>query len=125
MHESRLSQFDNSGLEIACTKIANLLMKINDFCSVIFFAKCHLSFIAICHSVVDEFALRSKPSPKPSPSLEFEGYQIQEFPGTYDLGDSKLIFREILLVAGDHEVHLCRQGAGHELVVLGIGRHAR
>src|ERR1700733_9096218 len=80
-------------------------MKINDFCGVIFFAKCHLSFIAISHSVVDEFALRSKASPKPSPSLEFEGYQVQERPGTYDLVDSKFIFREIFLVAGDHEAH--------------------
>jgi hypothetical protein len=56
-------------------------------------------------------------------TLEFEGYQIQEFSGAYDLGRSKLILRKIPLIARDHEIHLCRQGTGHELVILGVGRN--
>ena len=58
-----------------------------------------------------------------STSLQFEGYQIQEFSGAYDASGSKLIFRKIPLIARDHEIRTSRQRAGHELVILGVWRN--
>jgi hypothetical protein len=49
---------------------------------------------------------------------------MQQLSGAHDPSAFKLILRETLLVARDHEICQCRHGAGDELVILGWGRHS-